>query len=133
MAARKKSTVRRKGAKGRVGTRARERSRQTIDEGLAQLEKQVPKNLRGIVKDLRKNLKNVQKQIDQARSEREARWERLERQMRSEAASMLRRLEKAIEPGRARSKKAKGTRKKSSRKAAAKRKGAAARKRGAGA
>jgi hypothetical protein len=89
MSARKKKTTRKK-------TSARARTRKTIDAGLRDLEKRLPANLRGPVRDLRANLKALQKQVDKARADREERWRRLEAQIRRDAASALRRLEKAV-------------------------------------
>jgi histone H1/5 len=89
MSARKKKTTRKK-------TSARARTRKTIDAGLRDLEKRLPANLRGPVRDLRANLKALQKQVDKTRADREERWRRLEAQIRRDAASALRRLEKAV-------------------------------------
>ena len=93
-----------------------------LDDGLRQLEKQLPKNLAGGVKELRKNLRDLQRQIDKARKERDDRWQKLENQIRKDAARALRRLEKAVAPA---SKPArKKTAKKAARKAPARKKAA---------
>lgn len=87
MAARKKKkTARRKSAAS------------AVDENLRELQKRLPKNLRGAVGDLRKNIKSLQSQVDRVRAERDARWQRLETQIRRDAARVLRRLEKAVAP-----------------------------------
>ena len=84
---------------------------------LAQLQKQVPKGMQGVVRDLRKNLRDVQRQIEKAQAEREERWQRLETQVRTDTARLLKRLEKAIEPSPARKAAKKSTaRRKTSRK-----------------
>jgi TolA-binding protein len=65
---------------------------------LAELEKRLPGNLKGRVRDLRRNLKDFQKQIDKARAEREARLQRLADQVRRDVAKLLKQLEKAVRP-----------------------------------
>jgi len=86
----------RKKATGRRSPR--DRAQAALDDSLRQLEKRLPKNLASLTRDLRRNLKDLQRQIDRARKEREDRWNRIEAQIRRDAARMLRRLEKAIEP-----------------------------------
>ena len=76
------------------------------------LEKRLPKNLAGVARDLRRNLKDFQRQIDKARMEREDRWNRIEAQIRRDAARVLRRLEKAVEPRSSAPKRKKAVRKK---------------------
>jgi len=95
----------------------RERAQAALDDSLRQLEKRLPKNLASVARDLRRNLKEFQRQIDRARKEREDRWNRIEDQIRRDAARVLRRLEKAVEPQRGA-----GARKKATRKKAAPRK-----------
>lgn len=97
------------------------RTRNAIDSGLRDLEKRLPANLRGPVRDLRANLASLQKQMDKARREREERWRKLESQIRRDMARLLRRLEKAVVGG--------GT-KKSTRKKKTRRKKTARRKAG---
>ncbi len=97
----------------------RDRARETFDDSLRQLEKRLPTNLQSVTRDLRRNLTEFQHQIDRARKEREDRWNRIEDQIRRDAAKMLRRLEKAVEPP-ARS----GARKQATRKKAAAKKAA---------
>ena len=74
------------------------RSGSPLDETLHQLEAQLPPNARKLVRDLRKNLKTLQKQLEQARADGEARWRKLEHQVRRDAARLIRRLEKAVSP-----------------------------------
>ena len=74
----------------------RARARRTIDVNLRDLEKRLPQNMRGIVREVRANLHRVQQQMDKARREREQRWRRLEEEIRGEIAKLLRRLEKAV-------------------------------------
>jgi len=94
MAARKKKTARKKTARKYSASRARA----AIDDGLRDLEKRLPKNLKSSVRDLRGNLKSLQKQTDRLRAERDARWQKLETQVRGDIAKLLRRLEKAVAP-----------------------------------
>jgi hypothetical protein len=75
------------------------RARRTIEAALRDLEKRLPANLRGPVRDLRANLASLQKQMDKARKDREDRWRRLEAQVRKDTARLLRRLEKAVAGG----------------------------------
>jgi hypothetical protein len=94
-----------------------DRARAAFDDSLRQLEKRLPKNLASMARELRRNLKEIERQIDRARKEREERWNRIEAQIRRDAARMLRRLEKAVEP-----RAAAGTRKKATRKKAVRKK-----------
>ena len=88
MATRRKSNVR----------GARERARDALEDSLRQLEKQLPKNLSRMVRQLRANLSTLQSQIERLRADRDARWTRLQTQVRRDAAKLFRRLEKAVEP-----------------------------------
>jgi hypothetical protein len=100
MVARKKQAARAKTARKKATSRksAGDRAWAAFDDSLQQLEKRLPKNLVSVARDLRRNLKDFQRQIDKARKEREDRWNRIESQVRRDAARMLRRLEKAVEP-----------------------------------
>lgn len=123
MAARKKSTR-------RSGGKSRSRGgimTDTLNESLQQLERRAPQNLKPTVRQLRRGLRDLQKQLERARTERDARWNRIETQVRKELASFLRRVEKAVEPTSARRttrkkasqrRKSSTSRKKSSRKTA---------------
>lgn len=136
MSARKKTT-RRKAGRSRnapAGTRAA--------AAIDRLEQELPENLRDYVRNVRSGLTALEKQIQEARRDARVRWTRLLReashelgkleergervwqqraiQARRDAASLLRRLEKVIEPKRSRKKAAskKAGRKKASRKKA---------------
>lgn len=102
MVARKKQAARVKTTRKKTTSRKspRERAQAALDDSLRQLEKRLPKNLASVARDLRRNLKDFQRQIDRARKEREDRWNRVETQIRRDAARVLRRLEKAVEPQR---------------------------------
>jgi hypothetical protein len=80
------------------GRGARERARDALEDSLRQLEKQLPKNLSRMVRQLRANLRTLQSQIERLRADRDARWSRLQTQVRRDAARLFRRLEKAVEP-----------------------------------
>jgi hypothetical protein len=80
------------------GRGARERARDALEDSLHQLEKQLPKNLSRMVRQLRANLRALQSQIERLRADRDARWTRLQTQVRRDAARLFRRLEKAVEP-----------------------------------
>ena len=119
MVARKKKAAGAKTTRRKATSRksAGDRTWAAFDDSLRQLEERLPKNLASVARDLRRNLKEFQRQIDKARKEREDRWNRIEAQIRRDAARVLRRLEKAVEPqGSA------GARKKAARKKAAPRK-----------
>jgi hypothetical protein len=77
---------------------ARERARDALEESLRQLEKQLPDNLSRMVRRLRANLRDLQAQMERLRVDREARWNRIQTQVRRDAARLFRRLEKAVEP-----------------------------------
>jgi len=114
MVAQKKQAARVKMTRKETTSRKspRERAQAALDDSLRQLEKRLPKNLASVARDLRRNLKEFQRQIDRARKERENRWNRIEDQIRRDAARVLRRLEKAVEPQRRAGPRKKATRKK---------------------
>ena len=88
MAAKKKTTK-------RNNTRGLHR---TLDR----LERDLPPNLGKLVKQVRRGLVDLEKQVDKTRKESEQRWERQQTQVRRDIAAMLRKLEKAVEPPRKR-------------------------------
>ena len=96
-------------------SRKKATNRRTLDGGLRELEKRVPKNLKGTVRDLRSRIRDLQKQADRLRRERDQRWQKLETQARSEITKLLRRVEKAVAPAPRRKS---ATRKKTARKKA---------------
>lgn len=113
MVAGKKQAARVKAAVKKVTSRKSpgERARAALDDSLHQLEKRLPGNLASITRELRRGLKELQRQIDNARKDREDRWTRLEAQIRRDAARLLRRLERAVEPRATRSARKKAARK----------------------
>ena len=94
----------------------------TASEALSQLERQLPKNLRGLVRDLRKNLGDLQKQVDKARTDRDERWRKIESQVRRDTVRLLRRIEKAVAPAAVGKQSKKSAKRKATRKAARHRK-----------
>lgn len=84
MAARKKTTQR--------GTS------RSHHHALDRIEKELPPNLRRLVKQVRRGFVDLEKQVDRTRREGEVRWKRQQLQMRRDIAAMLRRLEKAVDP-----------------------------------
>jgi hypothetical protein len=94
----KKAGAKKKGTKRKAGARKSMMGRMSLDDLLVRLEKQLPNNLSRAVRDLRKGIKSIEKQAEQALAEREKRWNRLEKQLRHEIAQLLRRLENTVEP-----------------------------------
>lgn len=94
----------------------------TAAEALTQLERRLPRNLRGMVKDLRKNLGDLQKQVDKARADRDARWRKIETQVRRDTVRLLRRIEKAVAPAATSKKSKKSPKRKAARKKTASKK-----------
>lgn len=99
---------------------ARSRARAAIDEGLRDFEKRIPQNLKSTVRELRSNLKALLRQADKLLAERDARWRKLDTQVRNEIVKVLRRIEEAVAPPGSGSKSS--ARKKSRRKPSARRK-----------
>jgi hypothetical protein len=94
MSARKKKRA----TKKKTIRNARQRAKDVIEVGLRDLERRLPSNLRGAVRDMRGNLRSFQQQIDRSRRERDARWRRIETQLRRDMVRLLQRLEKAVAP-----------------------------------
>jgi hypothetical protein len=92
MAARKKANA------TRTIRDASKRARDAIEEGLRDFERRLPSNLRSAVRDMRANLRAFQKQLERTRQERDARWRRIQTQMRRDMVRLLQRLEKALAP-----------------------------------
>jgi hypothetical protein len=82
----------------RSARNASRRARNAFEEGLRDLERRLPSNLRSTVRDLRENLKAFQHQMERGRVEREARWHRMQIQLRRDMVRLLQRLEKAVAP-----------------------------------
>ncbi len=65
---------------------------------LDRLERDLPPNLGKLVKQVRRGLVDLEKQVDKTRKESEQRWERQQTQVRRDIAAVLRKLEKAVAP-----------------------------------
>ena len=70
------------------------------ERNLQRLERQLPAPIRRLMRDLVKNLREAQRQLEAARAERDARWQKLQTQLRTDAVRLLRQLEKAVQPPR---------------------------------
>jgi hypothetical protein len=77
---------------------AQKRARDAVEEGFSDLERRLPSNLRSAVRDMRANLRAFQQQLERTRKDREARWRRMQNQMRRDMVRLLQRLEKALAP-----------------------------------
>ncbi|TMA35966.1 MAG: DUF4175 domain-containing protein [Deltaproteobacteria bacterium] len=77
---------------------AQKRARDAVEEGFADLERRMPSNMRTAVREMGKNLRAFQQQIEKNRKDREARWRKFQTQMRRDMVRLLQRLEKALAP-----------------------------------
>jgi DNA-binding protein H-NS len=59
-----------------------------------------------MLRQLAKNLREAQRQIEAARAERDARWQRLSKQLRGDAARLLRLLQQLVDPSRPKTRRA---------------------------
>jgi hypothetical protein len=81
---------------------ARRRSQQTgdLERNVRKLGRQLPAPVQRILRQLARNLREAQRQIDAARAERDVRWRKLQKQLRGDAARLLRQLRQAVGPAR---------------------------------
>jgi hypothetical protein len=70
-----------------------------LQAGLRDLEKRMPRNMQTAMREARANLRKFQQQLERARKDRDARWRKVQTQMRRDVVRLLRRLEKAVAPG----------------------------------
>ena len=77
---------------------AQKRARGAVEEGFADLERRMPSNMRSAVREMGKNLRAFQQQLEKNRNDREARWRRFQTQMRRDMVRLLQRVEKAVAP-----------------------------------
>jgi hypothetical protein len=70
-----------------------------IQAGLRDLEKRMPRNMQTAMREARANLRKFQQQLERARKGRDARWRKVQTQMRRDVVRLLQRLEKAVAPG----------------------------------
>ena len=128
----KKKAARKKGAKKKASRKAPgnlgSRTRKAIDKSLRDLERELPKDLKSVLHDIRKGVTELENQVEEAWAEGEKRFHRLEKEIRKDSETMLKRF--GLGPAKkkaARKKKAakrKGARKKAARKKATKKKAA---------
>ena len=76
------------------------------ERNLKRLERQLPAPIARLMRELVKNLREAQHQLEAARSERDTRWQKLQTQLRRDAVRLLRQLEKAVEPPRQKARRA---------------------------
>lgn len=91
----KKRTVKKKKATAKKNPRT---ARQVFDDSLRSLEKQLGPTAARRVRELRNNVRSLERQVDRARADAEKRLRNAETQIRKDAVKMLRRLEHLIEP-----------------------------------
>ncbi len=87
---------------------ARRRAQWTRDweRTLRRLSRQLPAPLRRMLRQLGKNLHEAQRQIEAAGAERDARWRKLQKQVRGDAARVLRQLQGAVGASRSKTRRA---------------------------
>jgi hypothetical protein len=69
-----------------------------FQSALNDLERRLPRNLKSAVRDVRANLRVLQQQLERARLDRDARWRKIQSQMRRDIVRLLQRIEKALSP-----------------------------------
>jgi hypothetical protein len=80
------------------------------ERNVRNLERQLPAPLRRMLRQLGKNLREAQRQIEAARVERDARWAKLSKQLRGDASRLMRQLRQAVEPARPKARRARTAR-----------------------
>ena len=126
-AARKKAT-RKKGAKKKASRKAAgslgSRTRKAIDKSLRDLERELPKDLKSVLHDIRKGVTELENQVEEAWAEGEKRFHSLEKEIRKDSETMLKRFGLGPAKKKAARKKKKAAKKKGARKKATKKKAA---------
>ncbi len=84
-----RKTTRKSPSRSRRGSA---KSANPIDDALARLERDLPRLLR----QLRGNVQDLQKQVDRARADGEKRWRSAERKIKQDAAALRKRVEDSI-------------------------------------
>jgi len=69
-----------------------------FQSGLRDLERRLPRNVQSAVRDMRANLRVLQRQLERVRLDRDTRWSKIQSQMRRDLVRLLQRLEKALAP-----------------------------------
>ena len=107
----KKKTTAKKATKKKATRKKARTARQLFEDNLRSLEKQLPPKAARRVNELRKTVKDLERQIDKARKDAEARLHKAELQIRKDAVKVLRRIERAIEPPKRKAAKKKASKK----------------------
>ena len=81
-----------------MAARKKANASKRFQSALSDLERRLPPNLRSAVRDMRANLRVLQQQLERARLDRDARWRKIQTQMRRDMVRLLQRLEKALAP-----------------------------------
>jgi hypothetical protein len=68
------------------------------ERNLRNVERQLPAPLRRMLRQLGKNLREAQRQIEAARADRDLRWSKLSKQLRGDASRLIRQLRQAVGP-----------------------------------
>jgi hypothetical protein len=91
---------------------ARRRTQWTRDweRNLRNLERQLPAPVRRMLRQLGKNLREAQRQIEAARADRDVRWAKLSKQLRGDASRVIRQLRQAALPARPKTRRARPAR-----------------------
>ena len=103
MAAKRTGTTKRATARK---TAHKKTPRMSDSRSLDRLEKELPTNLARLVRQVRRSLNDMERQLEKARADGEKRWSKIETQARSDTARLLRKLENAVEPSKRTRKKA---------------------------
>ena len=82
-----------------MAARKKSSASKRFQSGIRDFEKRLPRTVQNAVRDVRANLRVLQKQLERARVDRDARWRKLQTQMRRDIVRLLQRLEKAVSPG----------------------------------
>ena len=86
-----------KSAKKQAGKKKRSvslgaKTRKVIDDNLRSLERELPKHLKSILRDIRNGIGELEDQVEKARGDAEKRWKDLENQVRRDSEKMLKRF-----------------------------------------
>lgn len=120
----KKKAARKKAGRKKAASRSRatlaSRTRRAIDRGLRDLERELPRELESVLHEIRTGVTELERQIEHAWEDGEARWQQLEKEIRKDSEQMLKRFGIGSKKKGARKKKA--SRKKTARKKTARKK-----------
>jgi hypothetical protein len=77
-----------------------------FERNLRKVERQLPAPVRRMLRQLGKNLREAQRQIEAARLDRDARWQKLAKQLRGDASRLVSQLRQAVGPARPKARRA---------------------------